>query len=475
MKKLFVLTAIFALVLAGCDEWFNPDDGNGNNNDIAGTWTYGDDEMDVTFTITSDKDISNSGTWVMTIQTSEGMQSNNGTWYRNGNNLTMYGNYGGGTVSASLSGDTLIVNYDGTTVQLKKGGSSSDGTSLKIQNDSSFDITEVKWSNVSFTQGTASIEKGKSVTKTVQEGSGYIYFKRKTYPINARTKYYVVLEKNEQKVERINDNTPIVDVDNPANEGTLGTLGVNREPQITVNAGETVIEQFGDYNFGSALLNSNRDVTFTIGNSGKADLKFNAVDVNVVNLSNNASGYFSVVQQPFASMTIAPGSTTTFVIRFSPETLGNNFNAEVTIVTNSENNKQFTFRVKGNGSNSYSIGDTGPGGGTIFFAQGGQYKEVSGELGLYNWNAAKTTAQNYNGGGLTNWHLPDNGELSLLYENKTVLGGFINAYYWSSSFTGDYAYNLDFSTGILSNTGLTSNPYYNTSTLRVRAVRSFSL
>ena len=42
------------------------------------------------------------------------------------------------------------------------------------------------------------------------------------------------------------------------------------------------------------------------------------------------------------------------------------------------------------------IGQTGPGGGMIFFAEGGQYKECSGELGDATWAAAVTTAKNYN-------------------------------------------------------------------------------
>jgi hypothetical protein len=170
-------------------------------------------------------------------------------------------------------------------------------------------------------------------------------------------------------------------------------------------------------------------------------------------------------------MTISPGSTTTFVIRFKPTAVGNNFNAEVTIVTNSGNNSEFAFRVKGNGSNEYKIGDTGPGGGMIFFAQGGQYKECSGELGTYNWNDAKTAAQNYKGGGLTGWHLPDIGELDLMYQNlhRKGLGGFYSDYYWSSTENGSsFAYDLYFDSG--------SQDFVSKSTSdRVRAVRSFTM
>jgi len=232
---------------------------------------------------------------------------------------------------------------------LDKDKGDNGNTTLKIQNESFSDITDVRWSNILFVQDTESITNGSHVTKNVQEGSGYIYFKRKTKSINARTKELVVVEKNEQKSFTINDNTIIVDVDNTANEGTFGVLGVNT---------------------------------------------------------------------------------------------------------------------------SYSIGDTGPGGGKIFFAEGGQYKEVSGELGNYNWTDAKTIAQNYKGGGFTNWHLPDNGELDLMYQNlhEKGIGGFLETYYWSSTeyTSSTFAYALTFYNGSLNNLANKSYVY------QVRAVRSFN-
>jgi len=53
-------------------------------------------------------------------------------------------------------------------------------------------------------------------------------------------------------------------------------------------------------------------------------------------------------------------------------------------------------------------------------------------------NGAGTTyaaglARSYNGGGYTDWFLPSKDELNLMYTLKTVIGGFINNNYWSSS------------------------------------------
>jgi len=116
------------------------------------------------------------------------------------------------------------------------------------------------------------------------------------------------------------------------------------------------------------------------------------------------------------------------------------------------------------------IGDTGPGGGIIFFAEGGSYKECSGELGTYTWNDAIIAAQNHRGGNFTDWHLPDRGELSLMYQNLAYnnLGGFFNDSYWSSveSNNPSLAWEVHFRYGY-EDTASKTNSY------RVRAVRAF--
>ncbi|MDR0472674.1 MAG: choice-of-anchor D domain-containing protein [Treponema sp.] len=315
----------------------------------------------------------------------------------------------------------------------EKDGEQKNNTTLKIQNESFSDITHVMWSNISFTGNADSIEPGSFISKNVNEGSGYIYFRRTKDSINARTDEVITIRKNEQKEFRIIDNTIIVDVDNQNNKGTFNTLGVTREPQITVKVGTSIIEQFGDYDFGSVLFNKNKDITFTIENSGKAELKMNVIEGNVINLANNNSGYFSITQQPLSSMTISPGSSTTFVISFNPRIIGENFNAEVNISTNSEKNAEFSFRVKGSGRD-ITIGDVGPGNGIIFYVNGNQYKECSGDLGKYSWYDAVSTARNHKGNGFSDWYLPTKEELNLVYLNLKVkgFGSFPGSFYWSS-------------------------------------------
>ena len=74
---------------------------------------------------------------------------------------------------------------------------------------------------------------------------------------------------------------------------------------------------------------------------------------------------------------------------------------------------------------------------------------------------------NYKGGNYGDWYLPSKYELNLLYQQKTVVGGFANGNYWSSSEVDNYyAWFQSFSNGLQTNL----NKYYS---VYVRAIRAF--
>jgi hypothetical protein len=99
-------------------------------------------------------------------------------------------------------------------------------TVLTVKNESFTEITDVIWQNVTFSgnQYENSIKSGTTVTKSVQPGSGYIFFKRKSNPIIARTGELIVVGDNEQKTVVFLDNMVIVEVNNPNNSGLLNKL-----------------------------------------------------------------------------------------------------------------------------------------------------------------------------------------------------------------------------------------------------------
>jgi hypothetical protein len=84
----------------------------------------------------------------------------------------------------------------------------------------------VIWQNVSFAnnQYENSIRTGTNVSKSVTAGAGYIYFKRKSNAITARTKDMVIVNEGETINFTFTDNTLIVEANNPDNAGTLDSL-----------------------------------------------------------------------------------------------------------------------------------------------------------------------------------------------------------------------------------------------------------
>lgn len=99
-------------------------------------------------------------------------------------------------------------------------------TTLTIKNLSFSDITEVKWNNITFEPNglEKEIEIGNFVKKDVKAGYGYIYFKRKSNPVFARTKAVVTVNEGEQIEFVFTDNTLIVEQNNAENTGTLSAL-----------------------------------------------------------------------------------------------------------------------------------------------------------------------------------------------------------------------------------------------------------
>ncbi len=95
------------------------------------------------------------------------------------------------------------------------------------------------------------------------------------------------------------------------------------------------------------------------------------------------------------------------------------------------------------------IGDTGPGGGKVFYVNeanpaGSRYMEAppntwngGSEDPSLAWNPAVSAAKNYNGGSLKNWVLPSKDQLNALDTQQATVGGLTGfSSYWSSSQNG---------------------------------------
>jgi hypothetical protein len=165
---------------------------------------------------------------------------------------------------------------------------------------------------------------------------------------------------------------------------------------------------------------------------------------------------------------------------------------------------------------TYKIGDTGPGGGIIFFVDyndqydGLNYLEAAPAdlTGTFSWSNSTTASvsgalgwaaravgrgqtnttaivnlpsssgaafsadayvsPNFNGVAKDDWFLGSLGEMKLMYDNLPGVGGFVEYGYWSStSYDSNTAWVLFFNTGSQDNLSKGTNTYY------VRPVRRF--
>ena len=196
-----------------------------------------------------------------------------------------------------------------------------------------------------------------------------------------------------------------------------------------------------------------------------------------------------------ASKSIPPGTSVTMsvqagsgYIRLRPKSNPYNLRTEELLTVAAEEKKEFvilnnttvrknidetvgTFASVAGVQFATEIGNAGPGGGIVFFASGGQFKEVSDELGVYTWIDADKAARNHSGGGFDDWELPAGGDLTLMYDNlhKKGLGGFSEASYWGKRiYSSNYAYTFSFEDGWLNENTLILFSH------RTRAVRTFS-
>jgi archaellum component FlaG (FlaF/FlaG flagellin family) len=283
----------------------------------------------------------------------------------------------------------------------------------------------------------------------------------------------------------------------------LKGTGYTPKPQITISHEDTPVGQYSEFDFGIVEPGGTKGVTFTIGNSGEANLTFVTVGSNRVILEDNTDNAFSVFQQPSAGMIVAPGNTATFTLRFSPTTNEFDYTANVQIITNSEEHDVFSFWVKGRCEQRvYVVGDTGPAGGIVFYDAGAyingwRYLEASltdfsAPWGASNVNVStgsaigtgKQNTQNIitvlnqagetgraaqfctglNFNGFTDWFLPSVDELDQMILRRTILN--MSGYYWSSTQSGS-------SVGYAQVRGGGDTTSSKTNSRNVRPIRSF--
>ena len=126
-------------------------------------------------------------------------------------------------------------------------------------------------------------------------------------------------------------------------------------------------------------------------------------------------------------------------------------------------------------TNTHKIGESYRGGIVFYVTPNGRHgliaetQDQSTACSWYNAQDIISTSSNHSKEGqkFTDWRLPTKNELNLLYLQKSVVGGFANNYYWSSTEAlFNYAWGQNFSSGY-------QVADYKNNASYVRAIRAF--
>ncbi len=147
-------------------------------------------------------------------------------------------------------------------------------------------------------------------------------------------------------------------------DSNTATITVN-PPQvleINIKVETTDIVDGGSYDFGSHDVGTDTDVTFTIENTGTANLIL--IGSPIIAITGPDAGQFSIEQQPTSP--IPAGNSTTFIIRFSPTSI-NGKTASISIVNNDSDENPYDVILNGTAFTA-TDDDNGPFGKKCFIA-----------------------------------------------------------------------------------------------------------
>jgi hypothetical protein len=214
--------------------------------------------------------------------------------------------------------------------------------SLTIRNESSYVLTNVKFSNIAFaTSGNdlpVSSQSVKQLTANDVNKTGYITFTRKDIGIALRTEAISITDKN--YTFTFTDNTFIEEQANSNNRNSLAQ--VSFLSRVTVELGGLAVPR-NDIVDIEGFANFTKQNEFTLKNTGVGKLLLTGTQP--VKITGTGAGAFSVIQP--TSSEIAPNGSLTFRINFTPATV-QDYNATVTINSNDQDGDfTFTMRAKG--------------------------------------------------------------------------------------------------------------------------------
>jgi fibronectin type 3 domain-containing protein len=213
------------------------------------------------------------------------------------------------------------------------------GPSLTIKNESSYSLSNVKWSGMNFvSSGSADLPMGTAAKMdTTEDASGYIYLTRQDIGISLRTQ--AIWTAADSPVT-IGDNTVVVEVGNETNTAALARIGLTAE--IGVEYEGRSVARNDTINIGEAVVNAAKQIQITLKSTGSGNLLLAGVEPVQVAGSDDS---FSAVQPARSDVTAS--APLDVVITFTPPSSGA-YTATVTIKSNAALG-DFTFTISAAG------------------------------------------------------------------------------------------------------------------------------
>ncbi len=124
---------------------------------------------------------------------------------------------------------------------------------------------------------------------------------------------------------------------------TISTSGTGTLEEIHLKLDTTGIADGGSYGFGSKAIGSDTDIIFTIMNQGTGDLEL----TTPLSITGTNADQFSIHTQP--SSPVPASGSTTFTVRFSPESAGTKTSA-IAIANSDGNENPYNLTITGTGT-----------------------------------------------------------------------------------------------------------------------------
>jgi hypothetical protein len=214
---------------------------------------------------------------------------------------------------------------------------------LTIRNESSYILTDVKFSGISFAASGSndlptSSQSVKRLTANDLNKTGYITFIRKDIGIACRTEAISIGEEN--YTFTFLDTSVVEESANTSNRKSLSQITFISK--VTIELGGLAVPR-NDIIDIEEFVNFTKQTEFTLKNTGVGKLLLTGTQP--VKLTGTGAEAFSVVQP--TSSEIAPDNSLTFKLTFSPGAI-QDYNATVTLNSNDQDG-DFTFTIKGRG------------------------------------------------------------------------------------------------------------------------------